>query len=111
MTDKILVLSTTETAEQARTIARALVEARLAACVSIVPSITSVYTWKGAVEEAGEALLIIKTSRELFEELHSAVERIHPYETPELIALPIADGAERYLEWLSGSLKSQDGAR
>ena len=68
-------------------------------------------TWKGATEQTGEFLVIIKTSRELFAELRSVVESAHPYELPELIALPIEDGSERYLGWLAGGLKSREDAR
>jgi periplasmic divalent cation tolerance protein len=111
VTDKIVVLSTCETEEEARKIARALVEAKLAACVNIVPKIGSVYRWKGQVEEAQELLLIIKTSRALLEEVRGVVERIHSYEMPELIALPIVDGSSTYLEWLTEGLKEEGPAR
>lgn len=104
MTDKIVVLSTCETVAEARQVARALVEARLAACVNIVNGMRSVYRWKGAVEEADEILLFIKTSRALLPEVRSTIEKIHSYELPEVIALPIVDGSERYLEWLSSEL-------
>jgi periplasmic divalent cation tolerance protein len=107
MTDKLVVFSTSETEEEARTIARALVEGQLAACVNIVPGLHSVYRWKGAVEEASEVLLIIKTSRTLFGQVRAVIERIHSYELPEVIALPIVDGSERYLEWLSSALATQ----
>jgi periplasmic divalent cation tolerance protein len=109
MTDKIVVISTCEAEEEARRLARALVEAQLAACVNIVPGMRSVYRWKGAVEEANEFLLVIKTSRELFDEVRLTLERLHSYEVPEAIALPIVDGAEGYLEWFSSSLKTEPG--
>jgi periplasmic divalent cation tolerance protein len=107
MTDKLVVFSTSETEEEARTIAHALVEGQLAACVNIVPGLHSVYRWKGAVEEASEVLLIIKTSRTLFGQVRAVIERIQSYELPEVIALPIVDGSERYLEWLSSALATQ----
>jgi len=100
MTDKIAVLSTCESEEQALRIARRLLERRLAACVNIVPGMTSVYRWKGAVEESREWLLVIKTRRELFGSLRAEIEREHSYEVPEVVALPIVDGAEAYLRWL-----------
>ncbi len=100
MTDKIAVLSACESEEQALRIARRLIERHLAACVNIVPGLTSVYRWKGAIEESREWLLIIKTRRELFGVLRSELEREHSYEVPEILALPIVDGAEAYLRWL-----------
>lgn len=109
MTGKIVVLSTCGSEEEARRLARALVESRLAACVNLVPGLRSVYRWKDSVEEAEEVLLAIKTSQSLFEEVRSAIERLHSYEVPEVIALPIADGADRYLGWLSGALKPETG--
>lgn len=111
MTDKIVVLSTAETDEQARQIARELVERRLAACVNIIPGLRSVYAWKGAVEEACEWLLVIKTSHALLPALQEAVEQLHSYELPEVLVLPISGGSERYLEWLGASLKSSEGPR
>jgi periplasmic divalent cation tolerance protein len=112
MTDKIVVLSSCETDEEALKLARALVEARLAACVNIMSGARSVYRWKGGVEETGESLLIIKTSRGLLAEVRTLLEGMHSYELPEMIALPVVDGSERYLEWLSSSLKAEgDGPR
>jgi periplasmic divalent cation tolerance protein len=86
--------------------ARALVENRLAACVNIVAGAHSVYRWKGGVEEAAEFLLIIKTSRDRFAEVSAAIERLHSYELPEVIALPVVAGSARYLEWLGSALIS-----
>ncbi len=100
MTDKIVVLSTCESAEQAEKLARALVEQRLAACVNIIPGMRSVYRWKGAIEDTGEFLLLIKSRRDLFDQMRLEIEKQHSYEVPEVIALPIVEGAENYLEWL-----------
>jgi periplasmic divalent cation tolerance protein len=88
--------------EKAREIARALVERRLAACVNVVPAITSIYRWQGAIEEANEATLLIKTRRELLPELTEAVRGLHPYELPEIIAFPVAEdrGNAAYLDWV-----------
>ncbi|MCC6589681.1 MAG: divalent-cation tolerance protein CutA [Bryobacterales bacterium] len=105
MTDKIVVVSTCEGMEDARRMARRLVEQQLAACVNIIPGATSVYRWKGAVEEASEFLLVIKSSRPLFEALRAELTKIHPYEVPEIVALPIVDGAEPYLAWLEKGLR------
>lgn len=106
MTDKIVVFSTCDSEEQAAQIARALVEQRLAACVNIVPGTRSVYRWKGQIEDASEWLLIIKSRRELMDRLRAAVGTIHSYEVPELLAVPVVDGSEGYLEWLDRELDS-----
>jgi len=109
MTDKIVVLSTCSSVEEAQRLARALVEKRLAACVNIIPGMRSVYRWKDdagkdAIEDEEETLLAIKTSRGLLEELREEIERMHSYEVPEVIALQIVDGSERYLAWLTREL-------
>jgi len=107
MTDKIVVLVTCGSAEEARKIARALVEHRLAACVSILASpVQSVYRWKGSVESAKEFLLLIKTTKARFPRLKTEVKRLHSYDVPEIIALPIAFGASNYLAWVSESVGS-----
>ena len=100
MTDKIVVLSTCPTAEEAGKIARRLVEKRLAACVNILAGARSVYHWQGAIEENEEILLLIKSRRDLFATLRAELERIHSYEVPEVIALPIVDGSPSSLDWL-----------
>jgi periplasmic divalent cation tolerance protein len=104
MTDKIVVLSTCGSLEESQRLARALVEKRLAACVNIVPNLRSVYRWKDAIEEEEEVLLVIKTSRPLLEDLRSEIERLHSYEVPEVIAIQVVDGSERYLAWLDREL-------
>jgi periplasmic divalent cation tolerance protein len=104
MTDKIVVLSTCPSAEEAEKIARTLVEKRLAACVNVVPGARSFYRWKGALEEAGEWLLLIKSRRELFPRLRAELESLHSYEVPEAVALPIVDGSPAYLSWLEAEL-------
>jgi periplasmic divalent cation tolerance protein len=105
MTDKIVVLSTCASEAEAEKLARALVSAELAACVNVVPQIRSFYRWKGALETGGEFLLLIKTSRSLFDALKIEIEKLHPYEVPEVIALPIVDGSENYLNWLGQNLR------
>jgi periplasmic divalent cation tolerance protein len=107
MTDKIVVLSTCASPEEAEKIARALVEKKLAACVNILPAVRSIYRWKNAIEDEQETLLLIKSSRALFNELRSEIERLHSYEVPEAIAIPIVDGLDRYLEWMAGVLKEE----
>jgi periplasmic divalent cation tolerance protein len=109
MTDKIVVLSTCATGEEAEKLARLLVEQRLAACVNVIPGIRSYYRWKGAVEADGECLLIMKSSRDLFGSLTAALEKAHSYEVPEALAIPIVDGAANYLNWLGANLRSPDG--
>ncbi|HTW60124.1 MAG TPA: divalent-cation tolerance protein CutA [Terriglobales bacterium] len=104
MTDKQLVLSTASGEEEARKIARALVERRLAACVNIVPRIASIYRWQGKIDESGECLLLIKTSSELFPAVRDAIRELHSYDLPECIAVNIADGSSEYLQWLEASL-------
>jgi periplasmic divalent cation tolerance protein len=104
MTDKIVVLCTCSTSEEARRLAGSLIEKRLAACVNLLPPVRSIYHWKGAVEEGDEILMIIKSSRPLFEKLRSEIARLHSYEEPEIVALPIVDGSQAYLEWMDREL-------
>jgi periplasmic divalent cation tolerance protein len=105
MTDKIVVLTACDSEESARALARSLLEARLAACVNIVSGTMSLYWWQGAVEEAAEWILLIKSSRELFEPLRDHITREHTYHTPEAIALTIVDGSPDYLNWLERELR------
>ena len=101
LTDKYLVLVTCASTPEAKRIARAVVEARLAACVNILPgAATSIYRWRGKVESAREHLMLIKTSRKRLAKLQAAVERLHSYEVPEFIALPIGAGSRAYLDWI-----------
>ena len=104
MTDKIVVFSTCDSEEQAGRIARALVEQQLAACVNILPGARSIYQWKGQIEDAAEWMLIIKSRRDLMEQLRAAIGKIHSYEVPELLAVPVVDGSESYLAWLDREL-------
>jgi periplasmic divalent cation tolerance protein len=105
MTDKLLVLTTAGSKVEARKIARALVEGLLAACVNIVPQVSSIYRWEGEVEEAEEWLLIIKTTRSAFERLRDAINELHSYDVPECIAVSIESGSLEYLNWLGESVK------
>jgi uncharacterized protein involved in tolerance to divalent cations len=105
LTDKCLVLVTCASVSEARSIAQAVVQARLAACVNILPgAVTSIYRWKREVESARERLLLIKTSRRRVAKLQAVVERLHSYDVPEFIVLPIAAGSRAYLAWLEGAL-------
>lgn len=106
MTDKIVVLSTCGSEEEAEIMARHLVDSRLAACVNIVPGINSVYRWNNKVESASEWLLLIKSRRHLSEALKAEIEKIHKYEVPEMVVLTVTDGAEPYLNWIDAQLTS-----
>ena len=110
MTDNIVVLSTCSDEEEAARLARQLVEEKLAACVSVVPGVRSFYRWKGAVESAGECLLVIKSSRALFGAVRKAIEKAHSYEVPEVLALAVVDGAPNYLDWLQSNIRGGSGA-
>ena len=105
MTDKIVILCTCSGAEEAERLARSLVEARLAACVNVIPQVRSYYRWEGALESAEEHLLAIKSSRPLFEALRAHLTGLHSYHLPEILALPVVDGSEDYLGWLDASLR------
>jgi periplasmic divalent cation tolerance protein len=106
-----LVSITTGSAEEAERIAEALVQERLAACVNIVPAITSIYRWQGEVHRDSEVLLIAKSRPELFESLAARVKEMHSYEVPEIIALPIVAGSKAYLKWIDESVRGRAPAR
>ena len=105
MTDKIVILVTAGSLRESKKIARRLVEQRLAACVNILPPIQSLYRWKGKLNEDREFLILIKSSRELFEEIKATVITLHSYTTPEVICLPIVDGSADYLQWITDSIE------
>jgi len=105
MTDAIVALSTIDSEKEAKKIAKALVETHIAACVNIIPKITSIYEWKEEICEEEELLLVIKTQQNRLEELKATLEELHPYEVPELIVLPITDGLPDYLSWLLANTK------
>ncbi len=104
MEDRIVVLCTVPTLETAERIAQAVVEGRLAACVSVVSGLVSIYRWQGAVQRDEERLLVIKTRAERFGALRAAIVERHPYEVPEVIALPLVAGHAPYLAWLDESV-------
>ncbi len=103
--ETLVVLVTAPTAEKAAEIARALVEERLAACGNVIPAVRSIYRWQGTVHDDAEALLVLKTTRDRFEALRDRVLALHPYEVPEVIALPIAAGSASYLDWIVASTR------
>jgi periplasmic divalent cation tolerance protein len=98
--DAILILATTDSEESAHRIAAALVEAREAACVSVLPGIRSIYRWQGKVCDEGELLLLIKTVAGEFEAVRTRIRQLHPYQVPEVIALPMMAGDPDYVRWL-----------
>jgi|GEM_PF-36924 len=101
---KLVVLMTAPNREEARTIAHTLVGERLAACCNVVGGVGSIYRWEGKVEEAGEVLVIIKTSAERFPALERRIRELHSYDVPEVLALPVETGSGPYLRWLDESL-------
>jgi len=104
MTPYVVAFVTAPNSEVALPMARTLVEEGLAACVNIVPSVRSVYRWQGEICDDAEVLLLLKTRQDRFEALRSRVAALHPYEVPEIIAVPIVEGHMPYLAWLESSL-------
>lgn len=110
MSEPIVILIACPTCDPARSLATALVEAGLAACVNQVPGMRSTYRWKGEVVTDEEDLLLVKTTREAFPALEAFVVERHPYEVPEIVALPLVEGHAPYLAWLEASVDaSQSG--
>lgn len=105
MTDKVVVMVTAASRRECQKIARHLVEARLAACVNITQAIQSLYRWKGKLTDEKEFLMVIKSTRELFPQIKSEISKLHSYQTPEIICLPIIDGSQDYLQWVGNSVK------
>jgi periplasmic divalent cation tolerance protein len=105
VTDALVVLVTAPSAEKAAEIARAVVEERLAACGNVVPGLRSIYRWEGTVHDEGEALLVLKTARDRLDALRARVIALHPYDVPEVIALPIEAGSAPYLAWIVGETR------
>ena len=101
----VQTVTTTARRADARRIGRALVDRRLAACVQIVGPIESIYRWQGKVATTREWLCLVKTTRARYTQVAAAIEALHPYDTPEIIALPIAAGSRRYLDWLASSVR------
>jgi periplasmic divalent cation tolerance protein len=99
-TDRVIVLITVGSEEEAHKMAELLVNEKKAACVNIVPGVNSLFRWKGKMDSARESLLLVKTRASLLSEIVGLVKEAHSYEVPEIIALPIIDGSEEYLKWL-----------
>jgi periplasmic divalent cation tolerance protein len=105
------VITATSSRVNARRIARALVDRRLAACVQIIGPIQSTYRWQGRITTAREWLCLIKTTQARYLELAAVVNALHPYDTPEIVALPIAAGSRRYLDWLAAAVRQPAAKR
>ena len=104
MTDMLLVFSTFASEEDAARVVRALVTERLAACGTLLPGARSLYRWRGAVADEREVVVLLKTRRQRWPELEARLRGLHPYETPECVAVEVAEGSPAYLAWLAGSL-------
>lgn len=102
MNQAIVVLTNLPDEDSARAMARDLVAQRLAACVNLLPAVQSIYRWQGQLEEARETGLLIKTAASRYPELEAAIRARHPYEVPEIIALPVTQGWDPYLDWIAG---------
>lgn len=101
----LLVLTNLPDEPSAARIARRLVEDRLSACVNLLPAVRSVYRWQDAIEEAGEVTLLVKTTVERYPDVEAAIKALHPYDLPEIIALPITAGLPAYLAWVASETK------
>jgi len=101
MDDVIVILTNLPDRDAALTLARGLVERRVAACVNVLAECASVYRWKGEVETAAEVPVLIKTRAARFDEVEAAIRELHPYELPEIVAVPVVRGLEEYLQWVS----------
>lgn len=99
----IMVYCTIDTADNAKNIAKSLVQEKLAACVNILPSVYSIYKWENEVTEDSEFLLLIKTKKDLFDKLKNRITELHPYSIPEIIGVDIRYGSEAYLSWLKSN--------
>ncbi|UCF41365.1 MAG: divalent-cation tolerance protein CutA [Gemmatimonadota bacterium] len=105
----IVVLTTLPTAAEAKAFVRRLVEQRVVACGTVLGDVTSIYRWQGAIEEAGETQVILKTRQDRWDALQAAVQASHPYDVPELLAVPVASGLGAYLEWVATETTADEG--
>jgi len=105
MTEVFVVLCTCPNSVEAEKLASGLLEQGLAACVNILPQIRSIYRWQGEVHNDSEVLMIIKTTRQAYAGLQQWLQDNHPYDVPEILALPVADGCDAYLEWVTNEIK------
>lgn len=107
MQEVLLILTNVPDETAAHAIARLLVEQKLAACVNLLPGVRSVYRWQGAVEEASEVTMLIKSTQQRYAELEAAIRQAHPYEMPEIIATPVTAGLQAYLDWVGAETKKE----
>lgn len=105
MSDYVIVLTTLPHDADASAFAEALVEARVAACVNLLPAMESVYRWQGKIERGSERQVVIKTSRVQVDALWQRLRALHPYDVPEFVVLPIVDGSGPYLQWIGDSTR------
>lgn len=103
----LIVMTTCPDAGSARRIARVLVERRLAACVNVLAPVWSVYRWSDAIEDATEVPILIKTGRDRYDEIEAEIRRMHPYQLPEIIAIPLAAGFSPYLAWIQSEASGE----
>lgn len=108
MTNYIVVFITTPNVIEARKISKTLIEEKLAACCNIIEKVNSIYFWQNKIEDDFESLIVIKTKKEVFPELVKRVKEMHKYTVPEIIALPIIDGSESYLNWINETVKQAE---
>ena len=105
MTDALLVFTTLPSADKAAELGKVLVEERLAACANLIPAVRSIYRWQGKLQDENEVLMLLKTRAENLERLKLRILELHPYEVPEVLAVPVEAGYQPYLEWLAGETK------
>jgi periplasmic divalent cation tolerance protein len=101
MTDGLLVITTLPNADAAAELAKNVVGERLAACANLIPALRSIYKWQGKVQDENEVLILFKTRQEHYENLKSRILELHPYEVPEVLAIPVERGYAAYLDWLA----------
>ena len=101
MTDAILVLTTLPTADGAAEVAKTVVDEKLAACANILPALRSIYRWEGKVQDENEVLVLLKTRQAQYERLEARILELHPYDVPEILAIPIEEGHRTYLDWVA----------
>jgi len=107
--DFAIILTTVSAVEEGESIANILVEKQLASCVNIIPNISSLYRWEGQIQSESEVLLLIKTTKDLEAEVYREVQNVHSYDIPELITLPITNGSDAYLDWMTNSVRNNRG--
>ena len=105
MSNYIVIYITTGSVNEAKKIGRALVEEKLVACSNIISPIRSIYSWQGKICDDKEALMVLKTKKQLFKQIVKRVEKLHSYDVPEIIAMPIVEGSGKYLSWLNKETK------